>query len=248
MSRTPTHLVRVREGNQGLLPLVCVHGDDANRLLPKYLDPQRPFYAFIHQGKDGEQVELTTLDAIASRFLGELNQAGIHPPYALCGYSFGGLVAYEMAQQLTQSIDGSVPLLVLIDTYAPELHAQAMRRDHKLHVRIRDKVYQSVLATYLANGAQIPRKLHHFHIIHTYDMAVRAYQPKPYPGRMIVIKAADSWGPEDLGWHGLAPEGMEVRLSSGNHFNIIKEPHLKHLAGFIEEGLRGIELSVTHQR
>lgn len=247
MTWTPTHLVRVREGNQGLLPLVCVHGDDANRLLPKYLSPERPFHAFIHQGKDGEPVELTTLEAIGSRFLAELREAGIQPPYALCGYSFGGLVAYEMAQQLTRSLGGAVPLLVLIDSYAPELHAQAMRTDHKLHVRIRDKVYQSVLAPYLASGARIPRRLHHFHIIHTYDMAVRAYKPKPYPGRLMVIKAADSWGPDDLGWHGLAPEGLEIRVANGDHYNIIKEPQVGRLGELLEERLRGIETGIVQR-
>lgn len=242
------HLLRVREADKGLLPLVCVHGDDANRLLPKYLDPRRPFYAFIHQGKDGEPVRLTTLDAIASRFLSELSQAGIRPPYALCGYSFGGLVAYEMAQQLARSMEGPVPLLALIDSYAPELHAQAMRTDHKLHVRIRDKVYQSVLAPYLSTGARIPRRLHHFHIIHTYDKAVRSYKPTPYRGRISVIKAADSWGPEDLGWDRLALNGLDVRLIPGDHYNIIKEPHVKVLGEVLEEQLRRIEAPIAATR
>jgi thioesterase domain-containing protein len=48
-------------------------------------------------------------------------------PYCLCGWSFGGLLAYEVAQQLTQAGE-RVEVLALIDSYTPAAAKSLERR------------------------------------------------------------------------------------------------------------------------
>lgn len=240
MSGSRSHLVRVREGGD-LLPVVCVHGDEANKLLPDHLEPNRPFYAFIHQGFGGTRVRLNRLETIARKFLKELSDAMIKPPFVLCGYSFGGLVAFEMAQQLIKKDPQAVPLVALIDSYSPDLHVQAMKADQHFHVRVKNGIIKAALMPYLATDSRMPGKLHHYHIISTYDKAVKAYSPKSFPGPLLVLKAQDAWGPDDLGWSSVAHGELDVQQVPADHFNIIKEPSIGFVAEALEQRIKGIE-------
>ncbi len=225
------------------LPLFCVHGDEASHFLPKYLGRSRPFYAFFHQGEDGKAIQHTTVEGIARFFLSELKQARPTGPYLLCGYSFGGIVAYEMAQQLLAQGD-EVPFLGVIDAYSPTLHGQAIASDEKVYAPIKKAVLRMLVSRALRNDGTVPERLRNFHIIDTYDRAALAYAPRPYPGRITVFKAQGSWGPKEMGWEKLALGGLEVRPVPGDHYDLIKEPHVSALANEVRIAL---ERSVASQ-
>ncbi|HMQ76697.1 MAG TPA: amino acid adenylation domain-containing protein [Flavobacteriales bacterium] len=210
-------------------PLFCVHGDEASHFLPKYLGNDRPFYAFFHQGEDGKVIRHTTVEDIARFFISELKQARPHGPYLLCGYSFGGIVAYEMAQQLTAMGD-EVPYLAVIDAYSPALHGEAIASDLKFYDPIKKAVLRALVARFLRNGGTVPERFRNFHIIDTYDRAAMAYVPRPYAGKLTVMKAERSWGPRQMGWEHLAKGGLEVRMVPGDHYDLIKEPNVGALA------------------
>lgn len=220
-------------------PLFCVHGDEANHFIPRYLGSAHPFFAFFHQGEDGRAIEHQSVEAIAAHFIRELKQARPEGPYLLCGYSFGGIVAYEMAQQLRKAGD-DVPMLVVFDTYAPHLHAAAVASDRKFYEPVKNAVYRGLIARDLARGKVLSPRLRHFHIIDTYDRAVMAYRPAPMEGPLTVFKARESWGAEDMGWKELAPD-VDVHVLPGDHYSMIKEPHVKELvkvlAGCMDKAL-----------
>jgi thioesterase domain-containing protein len=58
------------------------------------------------------------IEALAAHYIEEVRRAQPNGPYFLIGYSWGGLVAYEMAQQLTASGE-VVELVALVDTLLP---------------------------------------------------------------------------------------------------------------------------------
>jgi len=68
---------------------------------------------------------------IARYCIEQLRSAGQDQPYCLVGYSFGGLVALEMSQQLRAS-GAEVPATVLIDTHYPA----GCRANEKLNARM----------------------------------------------------------------------------------------------------------------
>src|SRR3546814_5046789 len=77
-----------------------------------------PFWAIQAAGLEGGQEPLASVEALAQANLEALTQRGLAQPRWIGGYSFGGLVAFEMARQLAQQ--GTPPeRVVIIDAPAP---------------------------------------------------------------------------------------------------------------------------------
>ena len=85
--------------------------------LARCLGSDQPFYAFEPAGLDGSTPH-GTVQEMASAYIRELREFQPEGPYLLGGMCFGGFVAYEMAQQLTQDNE-LVSVLAMIDTPAP---------------------------------------------------------------------------------------------------------------------------------
>lgn len=108
--------------NGDKLPLFCIHGADGNVLvfrdLPRYLDSNQPVYGIQAKGLDGKQAPHTQIEEMAADYIREMQAVQPEGPYLLVGFSTGGIVAFEIAQQL-QAQNQQVALLALLDTYAP---------------------------------------------------------------------------------------------------------------------------------
>ena len=77
-------------------------------------------------------------------------------------------------------------------------------------------------------------------------MAARNYVPRIYPGRVALFWASgDLTTSFDLldGWRTLAAGGVDVHEISGNHINIINEPHVSVLADELQTCLDQVEQS-----
>ena len=85
--------------------------------LVRYLDANQPIYAFQAKGIQVDQQPLIYVQEMANLYLQTLRQVQPHGPYWLGGYSMGGMVAFEMAQQLRAQGE-QVEKLVIIDTPA----------------------------------------------------------------------------------------------------------------------------------
>jgi thioesterase domain-containing protein len=80
--------------------------------------PEQPFYGLQSRGLDGSEAPLTRLESIASAFVEEIREVQPEGPYYLAGMCMGGVVAYEMAQQL-RTAGQEVGLLVMLETWPP---------------------------------------------------------------------------------------------------------------------------------
>jgi len=102
-------------------PFFCVH-PIFGVVFPYYelahqLGTNQPFYGLQPIGIDG-QTPLTRIEEMAAHYIEALRKVQPKGPYYLGGWSFGGLVAFEMAQQLEKCGD-EVALLAMLDTLAP---------------------------------------------------------------------------------------------------------------------------------
>ncbi|MEH2324927.1 MAG: amino acid adenylation domain-containing protein [Nostoc sp.] len=102
-------------------PFFCVH-PIFGVVFPYYelahqLGENQPFYGLQPIGIDGE-TPLTRIEDIASQYIEALRSVQPKGPYFIGGWSFGGWVAFEMAQQLENSGE-EVALLAVLDTVAP---------------------------------------------------------------------------------------------------------------------------------
>lgn len=83
-----------------------------------HLDPAYPVYGLQALGLDGAQGLHRSVKEIAGHYLQEIYKVQPHGPYYLLGSSFGGLVAYEMAERLHAQGE-EVALVVMFDAYGP---------------------------------------------------------------------------------------------------------------------------------
>jgi thioesterase domain-containing protein len=82
------------------------------------LGTDRPVYGLQSRGLDGRQPPLETIPEMARAYLPAIRQVQPQGPYNLGGYSMGGWIAYEMAQQL-RDVGEEVSLLAVLGTPAP---------------------------------------------------------------------------------------------------------------------------------
>jgi amino acid adenylation domain-containing protein len=104
------------------VPIFFVHAVGGEVLsysdLARELGPEQPFYGLqagdlAHLGDEEASIE-----EMAARYVAAIREVRPNGPYLLGGWSFGGFVAFEMAQQLTRAGE-SVPLVAMLDTRAP---------------------------------------------------------------------------------------------------------------------------------
>ncbi len=86
--------------------------------LSRQLGPDQPLYGLQALGLDGETEPDQTIEAMAAHYVEAIRAVSPSGPYHLGGFSFGCLVAFEVAQQLVRA-GAEVALLAMVDEPAP---------------------------------------------------------------------------------------------------------------------------------
>jgi thioesterase domain-containing protein/acyl carrier protein len=115
-------LVPVRAGGTKP-PFFLMHALGGNvldyRRLVNHLESDQPVYAFQAQGLDGNLIKDAALEEMAADYVAELRSFQPEGPYFLGGFSLGGLLALEAAEQLTAA-GQKVALVIMIQSIHPE--------------------------------------------------------------------------------------------------------------------------------
>jgi len=113
-------------------PLFCIHPDGGNVLcymeLSQNLGSDIPLYGLQALGTDDGDKPLLQVEEMADAYLHAIRTVRPKGPYNLAGWSFGGVVAFEMARQL-KDLSEEVSILALIDSSAPGTHEEQMEWD-----------------------------------------------------------------------------------------------------------------------
>jgi amino acid adenylation domain-containing protein len=120
-------------------PFFCVHALGGTVLeyydLARHLGEDRPFYGLQSQGLDGKQPPHTRVEDMAAHYIKEMRERQPEGPYFIGGRSLGGMVAFEMAQQLKAQGE-TIGLLALLDTY-PSGYAKLFRNEKTFRAALR---------------------------------------------------------------------------------------------------------------
>ena len=103
-------------------PFFWMHGLNGSLLhdVVRHIGPPQPFYGLQPQGLDGVTPPLESLPEMAANYINAMRMVQPEGPYHVGGYCFGGVVAFEVAQQLIRA-GQRVGLLVIIDIPVSEL-------------------------------------------------------------------------------------------------------------------------------
>ncbi|HZI13113.1 MAG TPA: amino acid adenylation domain-containing protein [Myxococcus sp.] len=217
-----------------LPPFFCVHPVGGHVLcyaeLARRLGPRQPFHALQARGLEGREEPCDSLEAMASLYLDALRAVQPHGPYRLGGWSLGGLIAFEMASQLARQGE-TVAELLLIDTRAPG--AEPPPAEEEL-ASLGATLFAQDLAQRTGEPSTAPTEA----LQRVFESNLRAawlYAPEPYPGTVTLLRAAGNPAPESLGhqlgWERLALSGVEVHSLEGDHYSLLRPPHVQDLAG-----------------
>ncbi|VAW32146.1 Polyketide synthase modules and related proteins, partial [hydrothermal vent metagenome] len=132
-------LVTIQEGLPTEKPLYLVHGGGGHVLvftkLARHLPPEQPVFAFQAKGLDGKTRPLRTIEEMAAHYVKALLDHQPEGPFQLGGYSMGGAIAFEIAQQL-QAQGHQVDFVGIIDTPAQHPRLKWVRVYTKLMARL----------------------------------------------------------------------------------------------------------------
>jgi len=200
---------------------------------------------------------------MASVYVAELLAVQPEGPFALGGWSLGGVIAYEMARQLSAQ-GRAVERVALIDSYAPRAAQPTEKGQLPLLARFGADLLRlagsdvpsdlltlpelqrgDLPALYAAvrdrgllpPDLELDRLRELFEVFQRNDAALRRYRPAPYGGPVTLMAAAESAGPPDHGWAELVPN-LEVVSLPGDHYSILRAPHADALAAMLRSSLR----------
>ncbi|MFY7799807.1 MAG: type I polyketide synthase [Dolichospermum sp.] len=211
--------------------------------LSRHLGKEQPIYA-LHYGiadTTSTRLLLPKMEDLAAHYIKEMRSLQPEGPYFLMGVSFGGLVAYEMSQQLIAQ-GQQVGLLAVFDTTI-ESHRKLLplcqRLSNLLRLspaelleRIKSRIKSKFLVLRYGNQ-YLPHIYTPAPIISTF----RAYTPKTYSGRVNLFKAMDKSlsltykiDPLEVGWKKFVTGELEIHEIPGTHMGILEEPNVQLLA------------------
>ena len=195
-------------------PIFLVHGGVGDvylyRELAQHLDSDRPVYGIEPVGINNCQAPLTTIEAMADRYIAEIKTLQPTGPYILGGYCLGGQVAYEMTQMLHSKGD-RIELLALIDVYlnySDSPTKEIVSRVDKLLSfdiakkieRVRQKTFKRLLALqflkrlwqistqiWLAFPEKWQKEFKQDYFLEIGRQAIEKYDIQPYRDRLNVI-------------------------------------------------------------
>jgi thioesterase domain-containing protein/aryl carrier-like protein len=250
-----------RGGNRP--PLFCVHGAGGNVLnfrdLSWGLHHDQPFFALQARGVDGTTSPHRSIEEMAQAYVEEIRGLRPRGPYLLAGYSGGGIVAFEMAQQL-KALGEEVPLLVFFDTYHPQMPIRAVTLGRRLR-RLRKKGFSYVkeialeridraramhertqIKLCLLGGRPVPHALRDRHLTENFGEAARRYRTQSWQGKALLFRAETvpfvfSGGGPSYGWDSVVLGGVKTVMIPGDHDTLLLGPNAKVLMGPLNEAL-----------
>ena len=262
VQRAWSPMVEICKGRPGHRPLFCIHGALGNvlnfKVISDGLGQEQPFYALQAQWANGRMPVLPTIEAMSAQYVDAIRAIDPQGPYWLAGYSGGGVIAYELAQQLKKG-GVEVALLAMIDTLSPAAAARKISNVKKLWLmrhwslkfaldwpvrRRRGKLWLADYAQAVENlsrGKPLPAELVDFHLRNNFIAAQGRYEPEPYQGAIALFRAADSEteylaAGRTLGWKAHVRGEIRVTDIAGSHISMLSEPGVAQLnAAFQKE-------------
>jgi thioesterase domain-containing protein/acyl carrier protein len=230
-------------------PLFCMHGLGGHvaSFLPLAcgLGNGRPVYGLQAQGLSPGQEPQDSIEAMASCYLKEIRQVQPHGPYALAGWSMGGLIALEAARQLAAAGE-SVALLAMFDTDLSNSNSDTREVGDQSPLRwiarqlnlplteLRgiplERQWQRIAEQADLAGSNDAAEIRRLAAVcQAHLAAVNAYRPGPYQGRAVLFQADAEHCKVDRWWDSLCPE-LRVERVPGNHYTMLYNPHVDVLA------------------
>jgi amino acid adenylation domain-containing protein len=249
-------------------PFFCVHAVGGQVIsyaeLAQELGLERPFYGLQSPPANFFPEPDISIEQMAALYIREIRSVQPVGPYLLGGWSMGGLVAWEMAQQLAKEGE-TTGLLALIDTTPPSRYLAADNRADEMSMLARFALDMSRLVgrdpTALAEqfsravaqdqwnmvqealisyGVLTPKTAHAemTALLDTFTrnfLAINNYSLQQSQQRVVYFRASESPERFSKAWTTWAGRGIEYHSVPGDHFTMLRQPGVRIIAELLQE-------------
>ena len=235
-SRTPLFMIHPPGGI-----VVCYQA--MSRLMPD----DQPLFGIRARGLFGAEDLPESLSEMASEYVDAIRSVQPSGPYLIGGWSLGGVIAFEVAQQLTAAGD-SINQLIMLDTTVPSEEDDESGREYGIEMtfgELADLPAEEQLPYLFEHAKKVGvvdnetpdalivqiledlKRLFHHHVTLAND-----YSLQSYPGTITMFRPDDApvevaIAP-DRGWKSYA--NVVVESVPGQHHSMVKRPHVDILA------------------
>lgn len=248
-------------------PLFAVHPLGGHVIcyadMMRLFDPDRPLYGLQAPGLEEGQQPFLCMEDMAASYIAAIRQVQPTGPYLLAGYSFGGLVAWEMACQL----GGEVALVALLDTpnsntiahekrfpdsaamlfslfsESLDLDLDALRRLEERE-QVAHVLELAKKADLVAPETGMDEALRYFNLSRINQLM--AFPGRPYGGRVVLFRGREGalrlTDDPMQGWQHIAAAGVEVVWTPGSHETMLAQPHAETIVDLLHQSLAAADL------
>lgn len=208
-------------------------------------DSDQPVYGLL-AAPLGDHNPFTSIEDEAAFHIRQIKTTQLRGPYYLVGWSYGGKVAFEIAQQLVAQGE-RVAFLAMLDIGFRLNDFQARFAHYRRRLNYLARLGLLAQMERVANrirtigAASRPTPTHDLFAGEVMGNDWKgdkrrsmAYIPRPFPGRVILFRTRDE-SPHQArdplkGWGQLAKGGVEVHDIPGDHSSMLFEPYVQELA------------------
>lgn len=231
------------------------------KYLTYYLGEDQPVYGIQALGLDGKEPPLSSFAEMAARNIKIIKTVQPQGPYFLGGFSFGGLIAFEMSQQLLKAGE-KVAFLGLFDTRTPFAYQRikelpstfkeklifhwenfSKQKTNYLFDKLKTRFgIKSKNQTPLENSPSDRRQIRN-KVRDAHKSAKTKYTVLPYPGKIHLFRALEQRHSHNLildpllGWGKIPEAGLDIYDVPGTHKSILLEPNVSVLAANVKASL-----------
>jgi thioesterase domain-containing protein len=251
-----TPLIRLREGDDAVA--VVVVGPVGGKLggylgLVRTLDPGLVFGLRSFGLARGESAPLETVEAIAARHVADLERAH-KGRYVIVGWSFGGVLAFEIARQLVAGgalvegvvavdsypglgVSGSSRAELLVDFLADHAATNAESPQALVADADEERTWERALRAGVIAQAELGWLRPSFAVYVANRLAGESYSPARAPVAVRWIRATETerGAPSQVAmaresWTAIAGDGLVETTLEAKHYSIMRAPIVVHVA------------------
>ena len=236
--------------------------------LARHVGTEYPFYGFKARSSDGTRASQSSVTQMASDYIAAMQAAQPRGPYYIIGECSGGIVAYEMAQQL-HARGFEIGLLLLMDTIRPDRWLELRRRLNRflgpvltsryttglsfLREQLRqrtmrdkvryltdksDKIVAEILRSDEAPSTG-PIDRRTEYVQRSYSRAIYSYRPQVYPGKVTLL-VHDEFRRDDS----RATLGWKSFVTGGLELHRLPGSHLTYIRDHVQTAANRIRACI----
>ena len=241
------------EGSQP--PFFWLYGGSVVPMIREKIGNNQPLYLLNHQSLDGKKAKYLSTSEMAGYYIQAIMQVDSKGPYNLGGYSIGGMIIYEIAQQLSAQ-GKEVTLLFLLDPvggYIKKIKKNSTIKGNMcLSLEYNEfkklgyityflsKIEGIKISAYLKSGKPLPTELIWPYQLSFYRKASACYQPKhPFKGIEKIILIQCKYANPEI-WENIVQNKADIYTTHSSHHQLLEKNYCSEWINILVDAMADI--------